>query len=123
MACTGNYYINTVEGTIQQQCNSVLAAALKDAGFDGPYDSIADAKAAVTPDTDAASQAVDTLASSLGPLVTIGNFFGTLTQGATWIRFIEIALGVTVVLVALNALAGDPAGQAASVAAKAAVVA
>ena len=120
MACTGNYYISAVDGTIQQQCNGVLADALKATGFQGPYPSIAAAKAAVTPATAGIAKQVD---NAVPGLSQIGKAFNDLTEGPFWIRALEVLLGLGLIVVALAKLAsGTSAGKAAVAAGKAAAI-
>jgi hypothetical protein len=70
-----------------------------------------------------ASQQLTGSATGLSGLASIGDFFGRLTQGSTWIRVLEMVLGVGLVLVGLaHAAGGTPAGRAAKrIAAKAAL--
>lgn len=74
--------------------------------------------------SNAASQALTGSATGLSGLASIGDFFGRLTQGATWIRALELLLGAGLVLVGLaHAAGGTPAGRAAKrVAVKAAIL-
>lgn len=61
-----------------------------------------------------ASQQLTGSATGLAGLASIGDFFGRLTEGATWIRVLELVLGVGLVIVGMaHAAAGTPAGRAA----------
>lgn len=61
--------------------------------------------------------------TGLTGLASIGDFFGRLTEANTWIRALELILGVGLVIVGIaHAAAGTPAGRAAKrVAVKAAL--
>jgi hypothetical protein len=64
--------------------------------------------------SNAASQALTGSATGLSGLSAIGDFFGRLTQANTWIRVLEMILGVGLVIVGMaHAAAGTPAGRAA----------
>jgi hypothetical protein len=64
--------------------------------------------------TGVANAATQETGVSLTGLAAIGDFFGRLTEGATWIRVLELVLGVGLVMVGLaHAAAGTPAGRAA----------
>lgn len=71
-----------------------------------------------------AGQQLTGSATGLSGLASVGDFFGRLTEGATWIRVLEMILGVGLVIVGLaRAAGGTPAGRAAGrVAAKAALL-
>lgn len=49
----------------------------------------------------------------LSGLASIGDFFSRLTQVNTWMRVLEIGVGIVLVAVALNKLLGNPAGDVA----------
>lgn len=57
------------------------------------------------------------------PLAAIGDFFGRLAEGSTWIRVAEVLLGLGLIVVGLSHLAaGTPIGRAATTAGKAAAL-
>lgn len=62
---------------------------------------------------------IPNIPNPLSGLAAIGDFFSRLTQANTWMRVLEIGVGVILVAVALNKLLGNPAGKAVDVAAKA----
>lgn len=98
MACTGNYYINLDEGTIQQQCNGLLVDALRATGFVGPYPTIAAAKASVEP----LSTAVKTGAGAVeGAATAVPDFLSRLTSANLWERIGEVVLGIVLIAVGL----------------------
>jgi|ERR1035441_4663032 hypothetical protein len=91
MACQGSYYIN-VAGTVQQQCNPVLAAGLRVAGFVGPFNTVAEAKARQT-----VSGATNAVASSLGlPSLTNTRSF--------MVRAVKVIVGVGLIITGLTML-------------------
>jgi hypothetical protein len=100
MACTGNYYIN-VGGTVQQQCNGILATGLRAAGFVGPFATIADAKA-----RQSVSGATQALASDVAaPVVNATeDALKPLFQSAIWKRVGEVIVGLILLGIGLNAL-------------------
>lgn len=77
-----------------------------------------------TQTSNALSQEATGSATGLAGLSSIGDFFGRLTEGATWIRVLEMLLGVGLVMVGLaHAASGTPAGRTARrVATKAALL-
>jgi hypothetical protein len=61
-----------------------------------------------------ASQQLTGSATGLSGLASIGDFFGRLTEGATWIRALELLLGLGLVIIGVaHAAGGTPAGRAA----------
>jgi hypothetical protein len=110
MPATGHYYILPGTGTIQQQGNSVLAFALIQAGFAGPFPTIADAKAY------AQTQVVQNSAHSAGAAASsaagaVPGFLSRLSSGNTWLRVAEVLLGALLLAVGLNKVLGNPAGN------------
>lgn len=116
-----DYYVNPVTHSIQRQSNRLLAYA---AGYIlGPYD-WANAEAAVVGAKVGASSApsgtnaLGTLqgagkAADLSGLPAIGDFFNRLTQGNTWLRVGEVAVGLILLYMGLNAVTrGTPVGNA-----------
>jgi hypothetical protein len=115
-AISGDYYILPGTGTIQQQKNGLLGAGLLQAGFSGPFNTIADAKAfaAKQPVQNAVHTAGNTVNSSLTGINAVGDFFARLTEPNTWLRAGELLVGV--VLVYVSARSMFPAQVAAAVA-------
>lgn len=74
--------------------------------------------------SNAVSQEATGSATGLAGLASIGDFFGRLTEANTWIRVLELILGVGLVIVGMaHAAGGTPAGRAAKrVAVKAALL-
>lgn len=127
----GCYYVNVVTGTIQRQCNPLLASGLAAAGFWGRDGVFATAENAF-PTYEAAKQFANTWAlnnlgrvpsgiASVAPSVgsAIGNATGLsglddlahrLTEGATWIRVGEFVAGLLIAYVALKALVSPSTG-------------
>jgi hypothetical protein len=98
MATTGHYYILPGTGTIQQQGNSVLAFALIQAGFAGPFPTIAAAKAYAQTQTvqNAAHQTGHTVATVAN---TVPQFLGKLANANLWMRVGEVILGLLLIAV------------------------
>jgi hypothetical protein len=102
MATTGNYYALPGTGTIQQQGNSVLAFALKQAGWAGPFSSLA---AAHTYLNGTPQQQVKNVPGQLYSATTaVPDFLSRLTSGALWIRVAEVAVGLLLIAVGIAEL-------------------
>ncbi len=108
---SGDYYVNLITGTIQQQHNSLLAKALMVAGFAGPFATIDDAKAAFNA---AKGPAASALSGGLGaatadaavPSLTspITGALAPLFQPNLWLRVLEVVGGLVVLAIGLNAM-------------------
>lgn len=119
MATTGDYYINTVNGTIQQQANPVLAAALRAAGFIGPYATIADAKAAIGGKDlgGDVSSAAKSAQHDLNPFNDIASITGISGTNLV-LRTLKVIIGGTLLLVGIVHVAGIDSGTIATIARK-----
>jgi hypothetical protein len=111
-ATPGDYYVNLLTGTIQQQTNPILAKALVVAGYAGPFGSIADAKAAFNAASGAAALgASGGLGAATAAGVTPGSAFAgfggilaPLFQANLWLRVAEVAAGLILLAIGVNAL-------------------
>lgn len=97
-----DYYVFLPTGTIQRQGNALAAAALMDAGWQGPYTwaqakQVANLSAKLTSPPGTPPPA----AAPGGPkgLAAIGDFFARLSQASTWIRVGEVFLGLILLAV------------------------
>jgi hypothetical protein len=119
----GCYWVNRSTGTIQRQCNPLLAFALGQAGFDGCNDMPAGLGGTPCPTFEAAKAyaqqtghhpgQIPSPANPLKGVAAVGDFFSRLTESSTWIRIGEFIGGGILVIVGLNALArGTPVGNA-----------
>jgi hypothetical protein len=116
-----DYYVNIVTHTIQRESNPLIGRSLILAGYIGPYN-WANAQAAVAGAKlgagTGAGNAIGTAqgagqAANLGGLGAIGDFFNRLTQPNTWVRVGEVAAGVLLLYLGLNAtMRGTAAGNA-----------
>lgn len=126
-----DYYVNIVTHTIQQQSNPLLGQALEAAGFLGPFtfakaQQVAAGKAAGEgPVVSGVTNATSAVGKGLGGINAIGDFFNRLTEGNTWLRVGEVAAGLLILYIGLNAvMKGTPveaATQSATKTAKRAV--
>jgi len=124
VAHPGNdYWVNPVTDTIQRQSNRLLAYA---AGFVlGPFTwpeaqaQLAGLKhvgtgglSGLPGSAGQAGQAIGNAAPNIAGVAAIGDFFNRLTQANTWIRVGEVAAGLILLYVGLNAATrGTAAGQ------------
>jgi hypothetical protein len=116
----GCYYVNlgsgfptaiTGTGTIQRQCNPLLGAALKAAGWHGPFATFGEAKAFIASQSKSPVQNVGgAIEAPLSGIAAVGDFFQRLTQKATWERVGEFAAGAIILYIGLKAIV-TPAGQ------------
>jgi hypothetical protein len=101
MAVSGDYYVFPETGTIQQQTNSVLAAALKASGWAGPFATMAEAHAAINKTViqkakDVPSNVAGDLSSSLSVTGIAGWFF----------RGLKIIFGGILMIIGVSKLTG-----------------
>lgn len=122
----GCYYVNIATGTIQRQCNPLLAASLGLAGYFGtggvpatatnafPTFAAAQQFAGSQTGSAASGDIAKAAQAPLSGINAVGDFFQRLTQPATWIRVAEfLAGGLLLYLGASAALRGTAAGNAA----------
>jgi hypothetical protein len=117
MAATGSYYINPVTGTIQQQTNPVLAAGLRAAGFQGPFPTIAAAKASLPGGKDYSGNVTSAAKSALNPFNDIASITGISGTNLV-LRALKVIIGGTLLLVGIVHLAGIDSGTVAAIARK-----
>jgi hypothetical protein len=126
-----DYYVNAITHSIQQQSNPLLGHALLAGGYIGPYD-WATAQGVIsglkyesgtipsgTNPLTTLQQAKAGASNPLGGLAAIGDFFNRLTQGNTWLRVGEVAVGLLILYIGLKATVSQtPIGDAAKSATK-----
>jgi hypothetical protein len=117
----GCYWVNVSTGTIQRQCNELLAVALGQVGFTGqgggdagiaqPFETFEAAKQFVDQyrgSTIGGQLAQHNLAPHIGNPLTginaIGDFFSRLEDPHTWVRVGEFLAGGILLWIGLNAL-------------------
>lgn len=107
----GPWFVNGATGKIQRQSNPLFAAGLANSGWVGfPTKQLAQdyaahgvgAKIAGGLPRASANAAVGA-AQNIGGLAAIGDFFNRLTQGNTWLRVGEVAAGLILLYMGLNA--------------------
>jgi len=114
----GCYWVQPSTGTIQRQCNPLLAGLLGQVGFVGQsgqqpglgghaFPTFADAKKYIALNPSVASRT-----SNIGGIGAIGDFFNRLTQKNTWVRVGEVLAGLLLVWVGLSAMTKDTAAAA-----------
>jgi hypothetical protein len=105
MATKGDYYILPGTGTIQQQHNSVLAFALLQAGFAGPFATIAEAKAYAKTQTvqNAVHSAGATVSNAVG---STAGFISTITNRDFIVRAVKVVIGTALIIVGVAQLTG-----------------
>jgi hypothetical protein len=119
-----DYWVNPATDTIQRQSNRLLAYA---AGYVlGPF-TWAEAQAQLAGlkhvgtgglsglpgSAGQAGQAIGNAAPNIAGVAAIGDFFNRLTQPSTWIRVGEVAAGLLLLYLGLNAtMQGTAAGNA-----------
>lgn len=119
-----DYWVNPVTDTIQRQSNRLLAYA---AGYVlGPFTwpeaqaQLAGLKhvgtgglSGLPGSAGSAGQAIGSGAPNIAGVAAIGDFFNRLTQGNTWTRVGEVAAGLILLYLGLNAtMKGTAAGNA-----------
>jgi hypothetical protein len=103
MATTGDYYIDPITGTIQQQSNPIGQLALRQAGFQGPYATIADAKAAIGGKDVGGdvSSAAESAANSIPGVAQVGGFLGDLSSRNLWLRVAKVVVGLGLIIIGI----------------------
>ena len=112
----GCYWVQPVTGTIQRQCNPLLAGALGQVGFVGQngqtpgfgghaFVKFTDAEQFAHHNNTPQRQIRDAgqKLADLGGINAIGDFFNRLTQANTWIRVGEVVAGLLLVYLGLSA--------------------
>lgn len=66
----------------------------------------------------AANAGINTATSAAGTAVSVAGFLSRLSNPHTWLRVAEAVVGIAFLIVGLNALLRNPAGQVAKIAAK-----
>lgn len=148
MATLAHWFYNTESGELTQSTNSVTgfftSLGFATAGLFGgagwhelnisgsatkaqaQAEAIKEFPKGTAPTTSIKTGAANAVAQETGlsGLASIGDFFGRLTEANTWIRALELLLGVGLLLVGMaHAAGGTPAGRAAKrVAVKAALL-
>lgn len=112
----GCYYVNIATGTIQRQCNPVLAIALAAAGYFGNPGPASATNAFATFDEahafaasqsgSGASTKIAGLASQAGNALSSLNPLAPLFQANIWLRAGEFLIGIVLVGVGLAKLTG-----------------
>lgn len=106
----GPWFVNGATGKIQRQSNPLFAAGLANSGWVGfatkqlaqDYATHGIGAKAGKPARDVANAAVGA-AQNIGGLAAVGDFFNRLTQGNTWLRVGEVAAGLILLYMGLNA--------------------
>ena len=106
----GPWFVFGATGNIQRQSNPLAAAGLANSGWTGfPTQALAKAFAS----KGIAGSAKAAIPNPLGGVAAIGDFFNRLTQANTWVRVGEVAAGILLVYLGLNAtMKGTAAGNA-----------
>jgi hypothetical protein len=109
----GCYYVNLASGTIQRQCNPVLAVGLAAAGFVGVDGNPANPGNAFPTFADAQQFAKSSTASGVGHGIAsaltgwenaVGNFFTILTSRQTLVRIAEGLIGINLIAIGIYVL-------------------
>lgn len=95
---SGSYYINQLTGTIQQQTNPLLAAPYHIYPWKGPYATMAAAHAAINASPN------QTLNPAAAASSVVSDTLKPLFQRSIWIRVAEVAAGLILLGIGLNAL-------------------
>jgi hypothetical protein len=108
----GPWFVFGATGTIQRQSNPLLAAGLANSGWVG-FPTQALAKAFASKGVSGTGKQVAKDVNPLNGVAAIGDFFNRLTQPNTWVRVGEVAAGILLVYLGLNAtMRGTPVGNA-----------
>lgn len=109
----GPWFVFGATGTIQRQSNPLAAAGLANSGWTGfPTQALAKAFASHGV-SGTAKHAATSIPNPLGGINAVGDFFNRLTQANTWVRVGEVAAGILLVYLGLNAtMKGTAAGNA-----------
>lgn len=106
----GPWFVFGATGTIQRQSNPLAAAGLANSGWIGfPTQALAKAFAS----HGVSGTVKNAVPNPLSGVAAIGDFFNRLTQPNTWVRVGEVAAGLLLVYLGLNAaMRGTPVGNA-----------
>lgn len=117
-----DYFVNRVTGTIQREGGLGGLLSRGNPAWSGPYDW--DQAKAFAAGSTGSGAIHGTAGGALGVVTSVGQFLGKLGEAHTWVRIGEFAVGLSLFIVGLAAVAGHTkAGQAArKVATKAALV-
>jgi hypothetical protein len=118
----GCYWVQPSTGTIQRQCNPLLAGLLGQVGFVGQsgqqpgigghaFPTFDDAKKYIALNPSVQGKVAKDV-QNLGGLQAIGDFFNRLTQKNTWIRVGEAVAGLLLVWIGLSAITKGTAAEA-----------
>jgi hypothetical protein len=90
---------------VVEAANAASAAKLSAEGYKGPYATQAQAQTAASSAT-AEATSTEVSAPSIPGLAQVGDFFGALTQSATWIRVAKVIVGGLLLVIGLVHITG-----------------